>query len=310
MLGIPSLGIPLLGIPVILPGIPNDQNTQLFCWVFWSLGIPDVGYSVQLPTKLDDIEKLVNDKIEAATISSTTIEVDADLLARISNLESLTTQLNTKMDSLSTLKIPNPNYLPPQHVSSSYESPQRVLPRPNDRSLLILGDSNTRHVNIDDSATASVRMPTMLIEDINLDNCKGFKKIWLHVGINNMKSVLCRGPEDVSRHFSSFMNKLQAIRSICPDSRIIVSSILLTNIIELNMRAKMFNRMLFSSGTWFTVLDFNQFCGGNDRLMRIYRSYNNPRDNIHLGVLGIQVLSSKVRHALKFTDTRSYSQAL
>ena len=32
--------------------------------------------------------------------------------------------------------------------------------------------------------------------------------------------------------------------------------------------------------------------------------------NIHLGVLGIQVLASKVRRALKFTDTRSYSQAL
>ena len=45
LLGIPSLGIPLLGIAVILPGIPNDQNTQLFCWVFWSLSIPAVGYS-------------------------------------------------------------------------------------------------------------------------------------------------------------------------------------------------------------------------------------------------------------------------
>ena len=45
LLGIPSLGILLLGIPVILPGIPNDQNTQLFCWVFWSLDIPAVGNS-------------------------------------------------------------------------------------------------------------------------------------------------------------------------------------------------------------------------------------------------------------------------
>ena len=29
-----------LGITATLPGIPNDQNTQLFYWVFWSLGIP------------------------------------------------------------------------------------------------------------------------------------------------------------------------------------------------------------------------------------------------------------------------------
>ena len=150
----------------------------------------------------------------------------------------------------------------------------------------------------------------MLIEDINPMNCRGYKKIWLHVGINSMKSIHCRGPDDVVRHFHCFMNKLRTIRSICPDFRIILSLILPTNIIDLNKRAKMFNRMMFSSGNWFTVPDFNQFCGGNDRLMRIYRSYNNPRDNIHLGVLGIQVLASKVRHALKFTDTRSYSQTL
>ena len=49
LLGIPSLGISLLSIPVILLGIPNYQNTQQFCWVFRSLGIPDVEYSVQLP---------------------------------------------------------------------------------------------------------------------------------------------------------------------------------------------------------------------------------------------------------------------
>ena len=61
LLGILSLGIPLLGIPVILPGIPTDQNTQLFCWVFWSLGIPDVGYSVQLPrASYDSIDNKQN----------------------------------------------------------------------------------------------------------------------------------------------------------------------------------------------------------------------------------------------------------
>ena len=125
-----------------------------------------------------------------------------------------------------------------------------------------------------------------------------------------MKSINCEGPDDVTRHFHNFMNKLSTIRSICPNSRIIVSPILPTNIIELNGRAKMFNRLLFSSRTWFTVLDFNQFCGDNVRLMRIYRSYNKPQDNILLGIVGIQVLANKVRNALKFTDTRSYSQAL
>ena len=259
-------------------------------------------------TKLDDLEKLVNEKIQSVNVPSSHCKVDTDLTARISNVESLITQLNEKLDSINT--IPTTRYSDSRYSNKCHNPSQQASPNPSNRSLLIIGDSNTRYINMDDAANTSARIPTMLIEDINPMNCRGYKKIWLHVGINSMKSIHCRGPDDVVRHFHCFMNKLRTIRLICPDSRIIVSPILPTNIIELNKRAKMFNRMLFSSGNWFTVLDFNQFCGGNDRLMRIYRSYNNPRDNIHLGVLGIQVLVSKVRHALKFTDTRSYSQAL
>ena len=238
---------------------------------------------------------------------STHCKVDTDLTARISNLESLTTQLKKKLNSIST--VPTPKFSPSRYPNDSHNLPQRT-PNASNRSLFILGDSNPCHVNIDDTINTSVKIPTMLIENINPMNCRGYKNIWLHVGINYVKSVYCRGPDDVARHFHSFINKLRTIRSICPDSRIIVSPILPTNITKLNMRAKMFNRMLFSSVKWFTDLDFNQFCGSNGRLMRIYRSYNNSRDSIHLGVLGIQVLSGKVKNALRFTDTRIYSQAL
>ena len=206
----------------------------------------------------------------------------------------------------SRIYFPTPDHPSSRYPSSVHNLSERTPSNPCSSTLLILGDSNTRHVNIDDST----RIPTMLIEDIDPTKCREFKKIWVHVGINNMKSINCRGPNDVTRHFHNFMNKLSTIRSICPNSRIIVSPILPTNIIELNMRAKMFNRMLFSSRTWFNALDFNQFCGDNDRLMHIYHSYNNPRNNIHLSILGIQVLASNVINALKFTDTRSYSQAL
>ena len=253
-------------------------------------------------TKLDDLEKLVVNKIETLNVPSTHISMDAELTARISNLESLTTQLNKKMDSIST--IPTPDHPSSRHPSRAHNLSEKTPSNPCSSTLLILGDSNTRHINIDDST----RIPTMLIEDIDPTKCKEFKKIWVHVGINNLKSINCRGPDDDTRHFHNFMNKLSTIRSICPNSQIIISPILPTNIIELNMRAKMFNKILFSSRTWFIALDFNQFWG--DRLMRIYRSYKNPGDNIHPGVLGIQVLASKVRNVLKFTDTRSYSQAL
>ena len=146
-------------------------------------------------TKLDDIEKLVNNKIESHNVPSTHDRIDADLSARISNLEALTTQLNQKLESLST--IPKPNHPPPQYPTNSRNLSQSPDPNPSSSTLLILGDSNTRHVKIDDSANTTTRIPTMLIEDINTMKCRGFKKIWLHVGINNMKSINCEGPDDL-----------------------------------------------------------------------------------------------------------------
>ena len=168
-------------------------------------------------TKLDNLEKLVVNKIETLNVPSTHISMDADLTAHISNLESLTTQLNKKMDSIST--IPTPDHASSRYPSSSHNLPGRTPPNPSNSTLLILGDSNTRHINIDNST----RIPTMLIEDIDPMKCREFKKIWIHVGINNMKSINCRGPDNVTRHFHNFMNKLRTIRSICPNSRIIVS---------------------------------------------------------------------------------------
>ena len=42
-------------------------------------------------------------------------------------------------------------------------------------------------------------------------------------------------------------------------------------------------------------------------LLKMYRCYGNGRDNIHLGAVGIQVLTRKIKSALSLTDTRSYA---
>ena len=181
-------------------------------------------------TKLDDLEKLVNEKIQSVNVPSTHCKADTDLTARISDVESLITQLNEKLDSINT--IPTARYSYSRYSNNGHNPSQQAPPNPSNRSLLIIGDSNTQYINIDDAANTSVRIPTMLIEDINPMNCRGYKKIWLHVSINSMKSTHCRGPDDVVRHFHCFMNKLRTIQSICPYSRIIVSPILPTNIID------------------------------------------------------------------------------
>ena len=90
-----------------------------------------------------------------------------------------------------------------------------------------------------------------------------------------------------------------------------VSPILPTAIPTLNKRTLIFNKLLFEQCNWFTTLDFNLFCGNDGNLMdMIYRCYYNRRDRIHLGSLGIKILSSKAKHHLSQLDTRSYATAV
>ena len=146
--------------------------------------------------------------------------------------------------------------------------------------------------------------------------------------------------DDVKKHFNTLMSELDTIRNLCPHFKLIVSPILptailptailptailptailptailptpilLTAIAALNHRALMFNKLLFSKPNWFITLDFNQFCGSDGNLMSTYRCYNNQHDRIHLGSLGIQILTSKAKHCLTLTDTRSYASAV
>ena len=116
--------------------------------------------------------------------------------------------------------------------------------------------------------------------------------------------------DDVKKHFNTLMNKLDTIRNLCPHSKLIVSPILPTAIAALNRRALMFNKLLFSKPNWFITLYFNLFCGSDGNLMSISRCYNNQHDRIHLGSLGIQILTSKTKHCLTLTDTRSYASAV
>ena len=174
---------------------------------------------------------------------------------------------------------------------------------------LICFDSNTKYIKLDNEQLISHRVPTYLIEDIDPNLCAGYKKIWIHVGINNMKSIRCSNTNDIHRHFNNFMFKLNNIRSICPHSKIIISPIPPTAIPALNKRSIIFNKLLFSRDYFFTTMNFNMFCGPDGKLMDIYRCYNNKDDKIHFGSLGIKILTSKIRHCFSIStiDHRSYA---
>ena len=255
--------------------------------------------------KLESIDEFVDNKIKS--INSSTNSFD-NLTKHISNIEPLCTSLNNKLESTNTQH----NIRPVPTLSfSSNSDPTHIFGHaaPDPKTCLILGDSNTKYVKLDDGQMLSHRIPTYLIEDIDPKACFGYKKIWIHVGTKNIKSIRCSSTDDIHRHFNTFMHKINSIRSICPHSKIIVSPITPSAILALNRRAIIFNRLLFSQKNFFKTLNFNMFCGSDCKLMSIYRSYNNQEDKIHLGSLGIKILTSKVKHCILHLDHRSYASA-
>ena len=271
-------------------------------------------------TILDSVQKTV--KSTNTIISSKVSSTDGDSVSlgqldiRLQKLESICSQLTTKLESFDIRAVQQyenrlnnimnestATVLPTPHNSrtpvGAIPSTSSARPTPTTNTVLIIGDSNTKYVNIN---SPSVRIPTFIIEDIDPKKCIGYYKILIHVGINNLKTRNCRDRNDVIKHHNLFVHKLHLIRQYYPQ-------ILPTGIDALNERAIMFNRMLFSRANWFDSMNFGDFCGHDGKLSKRFRCYSNGRNNIHLGIVGIQVLISKIKHAFSFRDNRSYAGA-
>ena len=161
-------------------------------------------------TILDSVQKTVNST--NTIISSKVSSTDGDSVSlgqldiRLQKLESICSQLTTKLESfdISALQqyenrlnnIMNESttaVLSTIHNSrtpvGAIPSTSSARPPPTTNTVLIIGDSNTKYVNIN---CPSVRIPTFIIEDIDPTKCIGYYKILIHVGINNLKTRNCR----------------------------------------------------------------------------------------------------------------------
>ena len=116
--------------------------------------------------------------------------------------------------------------------------------KPN--SILVLGDSNTRHIRLGGPHITMKREPTFTVEAIDPHKVVGYHKVWIHVGINGLKRHHCRNMIEVKHKFDIFMKKVNEIKSVSPNTKVIISSILPTAIPEVYSRALYFNSLLFT----------------------------------------------------------------
>ena len=278
---------------------------------------------LQRVSNLEELCRALNTKLDSSISISppNTSPQDNPSSHTLTNIEELCRSLNHKLESQSHVNFINPTSLPsntPNNPTSSHtlinQSIQNTDTAHNSshepRDCLVIGDSNTKYIHIDTNQIRTQRIATYRIADIQPSQCTGYSRIWVHVGINDLKSWNCRGPHDVHMHADNLIAKVNQIRSHCPTSKIVVSPILPTAVPILNERAVMFNRLLCSARRRFDIMAFNSFCGQDGLLMDMYRCYSNRRDKIHIGRQGIMHLTSILVNAISKIDRRSFVTVL
>ena len=162
--------------------------------------------------------------------------------------------------------------------------------KPN--TVLIMGDSNTRHVHLEGAGVLQVRIPTYVVDDIDPQKCIGYETVRLHVGVNSLKPRNCRNLTDVREKYNFLASKINEITKVSPSTRVMVSSILPTALQALNYRIVYFNRLLLSNRERWHILNCGDFLDiDNGLLDRNFRSFRNEFDRIHLGYRGISLLT-------------------
>jgi alkylated DNA repair dioxygenase AlkB len=202
-----------------------------------------------------------------------------------------------------------------EDCSIRYSITFRYITKHNDNVTVILGDSNTAHLKFGSGRRTfgdnmpGKRIPCFTLEQIKPHDCVGYKNIFIHCGINDIK----QRNANVQEAATLLSSKVDQIRRLCPSSKIVVSPILPTKSESLNNKAVAFNRILFdfcSVNYSIGTLDFSGFCDDQGLLDKRFGRYFACDDMIHLGSTGIFTLSRLIARKIfgSPADGRLYSQ--
>ena len=114
------------------------------------------------------------------------------------------------------------------------------------RSTVVIGDSNTEHLNFGIGPRSfgfnmpGQRIKAAKIADINPLDCTGYSNVILHTGLNDLKPYRANIPALAEE----LINKVEIIRTICPKARVTVNPILPTMLHSINAKAMEFNAII------------------------------------------------------------------
>ena len=174
-------------------------------------------------------------------------------------------------------------------------------------STILVGDSNTKDLKFGEGkGTFGVSLPgkrvkAAKVENINPHDCAAYANVVFVVGTNNLRREYISCREDISNVFGCFAEKIELIRKIRKNIKIVIIPVPPTRLIDMNRRIVCYNTMLYQrliiSNTYFNIklVPIYEFLD-NQGLLR--RDFLRDGDYLHFNDLGLSRLAFDIKNAI------------
>ena len=189
-----------------------------------------------------------------------------------------------------------------ESVEERFSITFRTLSQKFSRSIILMGDSNTKEVKFGEgsgkvgASYPGKREKAARVRDINPEKCVGYQNIFLHCGTNDLRCTEISSDSQIFQLVDQLKDKLTSVKQLCPKANIFVVPVLPSRISAMNRNIMMYNQLVakmlaknFPSISFRGVYSFLD----NHGLLKSKLTRNN--DTIHLGPRGISLYVSLMK---------------
>ena len=170
----------------------------------------------------------------------------------------------------------------------------RCLNKKFSRSLILIGDSNSKDVNFGTGfgkvgeSFPGRRVKAAKVADVNPQDCVGYSNIFVMCGTNNLRVDYIKCMLDIVTVVDQLKDKLHEIRQICPKSKVFVVPVLPSRSVEMNRNIATYNKLVDQMlAVHFPEVSFTGIYEFLDRQGMLNVKLTRTGDSIHLNDRGV-----------------------
>ena len=126
----------------------------------------------------------------------------------------------------------------------------RSLHKKFKRSMIILGDSNTKNINFGigsgkvGQSYPGKRVKAAMVKDINAKDCTGYSDIFIMCGTNDLRCKYISREQDIVRVVEKLKEKLIEIKQLCSGAKVFVIPVMPSRIPNMNLNITRYNQLV------------------------------------------------------------------